>query len=252
MKKHLLKLTTLLLVLSFLLPQPTQASYATIISDGFEDGNDTGWATNYVCGWGVGSYSGHMQGSYGIRIGGDSTYGPSYIQQSSIDLSSYNLVKVTYYGDTDSMDSTSEKGYFSFSYDGSSWQSNLVSHYNAAYTQHSYTIPPSWLSTTNAIRWRLEGSGCGDYYYIDEIVVQEAQHYSGNCYPPISGSMTINQDCSFSSDPDGVATSSDSITIPSGVTLAVTSAQDIYAGSFELTGGSIALSGILHPGAGTP
>ncbi|MDY6771336.1 MAG: hypothetical protein SV186_05295, partial [Candidatus Nanohaloarchaea archaeon] len=151
--------------LSVGLEAPNNTFSTDALYDGFEDGNDDKWTAQYDCGWGVQTQ--HAIGQYSVEMGD----GNSYIVRS-LDISDLQDVKVTYYGDTSSMDSSGENGYAEW-WDGVSWHT-LVTHHNDPFGKHVADIPSSWIDQggNNKIRFRLDGSDCGDHFYVDEIAVQ--------------------------------------------------------------------------------
>ncbi|MDY6771487.1 MAG: hypothetical protein SV186_06065, partial [Candidatus Nanohaloarchaea archaeon] len=156
--------------LSIGLEAPNNTFNAPLFYEGWEDGDDDKWTTEYDCGWGVGKYSGYRIGTYSVRMGD----GSSYVVRS-MDISDVAAANITYYGNTTSMDSSGENGYLDW-YDGSSWHNGLIEHHNDKFEKHTFNLPSSWIDAdgNNKIRFRLAGSGCGDYFYVDEITVKPA------------------------------------------------------------------------------
>lgn len=75
-----------------------------------------------------------------------------------------------------------------------------------------------------------------------------------SCNPPVGGNLTISSDCAFSGTVDGVdsgtgAANTAVLSVSSGI-LTINPGQTISVGSLNMTGGSVALSGVIK--IGTP
>ncbi len=153
------------------------ASTTVTIDDNFNSGGTTGgngWAGAWALAGNADiATSGGPQGSHHLRLRGGNPDGSA---TRSADLSVFSSATLTFDYKGNSLDGASEQGIVEV-WDGSSWINVFTldgtQDDNTYYTE-SITLNSAWLTSSFQVRFRLDASGSGDYFYIDNVSIEAA------------------------------------------------------------------------------
>ncbi len=160
----------------------------TIFSDDFE-ASFSGWTESGTPDWYTGS---PKNGTHSIRLRTTESI------ERTISTSGYQNITVSFYLGANSLDNNNENVQALW-YDGSTWTvlkqiNNGDAEEDNALHSFSYTLPAGAEdNTVFALKFKINGSGTGDYGYVDDVVVE------GEAIPPtapsadFTGSPTAGQ-----------------------------------------------------------